>query len=413
LADELTTGDQATGEQPTDDQAEDGPREAATTEIKASGPAGPQGDAWTRDVLHENERWWTPEQSRADIEAAQLSAPVGDEPDPTTDADAEAFEQTTQSYPELDADARINQLANELVDSYDRALTDTYEDDAIADDAPAADAAAAAEQTELDPEEEARMSFTPPGEADLTFDFPVLARAMSRERERHEQGTPVEIDDEADQRAHSGLSPQERIDFLQKHSGMTTEFPVPEFEVPDRVRQERLRELLGDRVSETASFGAIMSRSFEPPAAQDAEQKAIAPFDEERSEASEPPTVDLGRPRLVALKGGAHPVTPIEQPEPDPDVTTPVSAGPATPAVDAVEPAWSQPDWSEPRTTDGTAPSAADEAPANPVAQEAERPDDPVDHGEARTSAIGPATIEFRPLVDGDPEDPDDFAGAC
>ncbi|MFT4048842.1 MAG: hypothetical protein QM648_03295 [Solirubrobacterales bacterium] len=45
--------------------------------------------------------------------------------------------------------------------------------------------------------------------------------------------------------------------------------------------------------------------------------------------------------------------------------------------------------------------------------------DEPVDRVEPQTHAsevdrnhrIGPATIEFRPVVDADPDDPDDFCG--
>jgi hypothetical protein len=36
----------------------------------------------------------------------------------------------------------------------------------------------------------------------------------------------------------------------------------------------------------------------------------------------------------------------------------------------------------------------------------------PISSEEARTHKIGPPTIEFRPIVDPDTDDPDDFAGA-
>ncbi len=358
---------------------EDGPGTETEAQADVEGP----GDQWTEQVLSDDPGWWTPEQSRAKREEESPDADA----DGVAGADDVAFEQTTQSYPEIDAGARIDQLAEEVVDRFDRAL----------DDSPPA------VERERDPEQEARMSFTTPGETDLTFDFPVLAQDVPSRgvegplpldpRQPH---VDAEVDDEGP-RAMRDLSPGERIDFLQKHSGLTGEFPVPEFELPDRVRHERLRELLGDHVDEKASLARIM-RPDNPPAMRASEASAAS--DRLALHPSEPE-----RPRLVALRGGASRAPANdEQPLAPVDVTTPASAGPATPAPIA-KPTRREPHDTE--TTESTEPvtqpAPADEPPTG-------EPD--VNHGEARSGGLGPATIEFRPLVDGDPDDPDDFAGA-
>lgn len=389
------------------------------------GPA----DEWTAAVIEDEQRWWSPEKSRAQYEAALEPAdadddngaiaetgPFAESPQPAQD-DAEAFEQTTQSYPELDASARMHQLAEELVDGFDRALTGTMSDaDGDVDGGGDGDGAVERKSAgaERDPAETERMSFTRSGDGDLTFNFPVLARAQDDsspplpppvpESSQDEPGVGFAAQARADgQRVsqrdgqhdgrHNGaaLSAAERTDFIESQRGLTGDFPVPEFEMPDRVRHERLRELLGDRPGERHNFDQIMNKAYpgddlgQTPASSE-------PHSGEEGESVVP--ADFKRPRLVALNGGAgHAPVPLDHPPVPNDVTTPAPSGPATPAVDA-------------RQTHET--ESLDLA---PPADESDH--DGVDHSEARSSAIGPATIEFRLLVDPELDDPDDFAGAC
>lgn len=296
---------------------DDAPTTAFTTEIEPAAatptdpvpedPAPATTDAWTSKVLSDDSEWWSPER--------RSEQPVPQSPE--------------ESGPQS------RQIAEDLVDGYDNALVESLAEDEATP--PQHDRHSA----------DGRLSFTPPGESEMTFSFPVIDREPESPAPRRGE-RPVPQRDAAAGDA----------DF--------PDFPVPEFSMPDRVRHERLRELLGDHAPERASFDQIMTTSYPRIKRTVTKHEQLEQVPELEPEAaapqSSPAPPAFQRPRLVALEGGAAP-TP-----------TPPAPAPATPTPEPV--------------------------------------DQPVDHDEARGAGFGPATIEFRPLVEPDPEDPDDFSGA-
>lgn len=230
------------------------------------------------------------------------------------------------------------------------------------------------------------------------------------------------------------------------------EFPVPEFGLsvgPGEAAQDVDRSVEGP--SQRERFREIMNENFSAPAMSDEEQ-AGTPFARDKRAHLKP--IDGAAEELAAKPRIVHPdvfgsaPTP-EPPAPpvDPNATVEWDAMSAeTSAEEAAQLAWSeqflrrpeeQPAEEPVAETTPVAPTRVDrteEEPqlrlvppsvdeeiivtrAEPVEPEAlpapEATAQPTSSEAARTHKIGPATIEFRPVVDPDTDDPDDFAGAC
>jgi hypothetical protein len=219
--------------------------------------------------------------------------------------------------------------------------------------------------------------------------------------------------------------------------GEAPAFPVPEFGVPiGRGPAARRSDEEVDGGVQHANFREIMDENFQHP---------------ERS-ADEPVTTPVGRdgkPHLVALESeqtAAEQAAPrivhpnqVEKPliPLDPDLTVEYDVlGAETSAEETAQLAWSeqflrrgdtgeQPaaqTESEPEPEPMRAPEVAPEPrlldPVRPVPNlvlakfpEPAEQVEPAGHSSEsdRTHRIGPATIEFRPVVEADPDDPDDF----
>lgn len=202
-------------------------------------------------------------------------------------------------------------------------------------------------------------------------------------------------------------------------------FPVPEFELPSQrgpASAESDAEVgAGEQLH---SFKQIMDENFTPPP-RDMNERPTTPV-----------AARNGRPHLVAIDGlagredqaeetettGSEPeaelshhaiVPPPAQAEPEPQ---PVSQSTVEFDVLAdfedvdespVESAWSNAFAVDPPVE----PVPTPEPPASGVAHLAPQPT--ISSEKLRSHSIGPATIEFRPLVEPDDDDPDGFAGAC
>jgi hypothetical protein len=214
-------------------------------------------------------------------------------------------------------------------------------------------------------------------------------------------------------------------------SAPSEDFPVPEFGVPiGRGPAARLSDDEVDGREQHMSFRKIMDENFRHPD-RDANEPVTTPVGRD------------GRPHLVALDGEPEQVMPKIVPpgEPekpliplDPNMTVEYDVlGTDTSAEEAAQLAWSeqflrreddrQELEDEPELTAGPdeTPEPRLLPPVRPV------PDlvlakfpEPTEHvapsghssENERTHRIGPATIEFRPVVDPDADDPDDFSGA-
>lgn len=203
-------------------------------------------------------------------------------------------------------------------------------------------------------------------------------------------------------------------------------FPIPEFGVPiGRGPAARRSDDEVDGGEQHQNFRAIMDENFQHP---------------ERS-ADEPVTTPVGRdgrPHLVALDAAPEEAAPrivhpnqVDKPliPLDPDMTVEYDVlGAETSAEETAQLAWSQ----QFLRREDQAPEPAPESDAEPRLLEPARPLEPVrpapelvlakfpeptDKVEPQTHAsegdrnhrIGPSTIEFRPVVEADPDDPDDF----
>lgn len=209
------------------------------------------------------------------------------------------------------------------------------------------------------------------------------------------------------------------------------EFPVPEFELPtDRGPAAAESDAEVGAGAQLHNFKQIMDENFTPPP-RDLNERPTTPV-----------AARNGRPHLVAIDGeAAREELPEATAEP-----APAAAGePATRATvefdvlsdfDDIDESPPEPAWSEAFAVDPPVePAPEPEAPPatisaarlaplpNPPQPGAEQPGSPlpaersvqapVSSEQERSHRIGPATIEFRPLVDPDNDDPDDFAGAC
>jgi hypothetical protein len=203
------------------------------------------------------------------------------------------------------------------------------------------------------------------------------------------------------------------------------DFPIPEFGVPigRGPAAARSDEEVDGREQHT-NFREIMNENFEhPPRAED--------------ETASTPVGRDGRPHLVALDGAPEQASPrivhpgqTEKPliPLDPDMTVEYDVLSAeNSAEENAQLAWSQqflgnreeqapePEQTyeepEPRLLPPVRPVpdlvlATFPKPAEAVEPEGHNSEDD------RNRRIGPATVEFRPVVDPDKDDPDDFAGA-
>lgn len=228
-----------------------------------------------------------------------------------------------------------------------------------------------------------------------------------------------------------------------------SEFPIPEFGVPmGQVPAVTRSDDEVDGSDQRQSFNSIMDQNFVHPP-RDPNERATTPLGRD------------GRPHLFALDGA--PIE-AEAPEPakprivHPDIFGSNTSAPLAPqetvewdvltndnsAEEAAQLAWSEqflrradePVAEAAHAAEAVVEEPEDEDPA-PRGLELVQPQvelqaepqlmspsqilpsepssvapPPASSEEARTQSIGPATIEFRPIVDPDTDDPDDFAGA-
>lgn len=216
-------------------------------------------------------------------------------------------------------------------------------------------------------------------------------------------------------------------------------FPIPEFGVP--VGQGSASESVDravDGPSQRESFREIMDENFRAPVAA-SDEPASTPFVRDKRAHLKP--IEGASEELAAKPRIVHPeifgstastdeatAEPATRPV-DPNATVEWDA--LTEMNSAEEAA--QLAWSEQFLRRGEEPEGASSTPeveervdepivaqVHPLrlvtpAEEADEvaPEAPSSSETARSNKIGPATIEFRPIVDPDTDDPDDFAGAC
>lgn len=272
------------------------------------------------------------------------------------------------TYAEQETDTRMRQIAEDLVSDFDEKI----------------------EREEPRPTP-LRRPVGEVGEADFTFDFKVLdppvdETAASREPDRDERETLAEGD---------------------------ADFPVPEFRLP-----------VGPGPALAESDSAVDGGPQRESLVQIMDENSVPP----ERDPNERPTTPLardGRPHLVAIDGemAREPdlrIAPAPVPE-EPPALDPPRLVPTPPVVEQAAPETSPSVLQPTQEFDVLAEFGEDEplfeGPSEPswspdFAEEEPRP--PVTSTEqARTHAIGPPTIEFRPVVGGDQDDPDDFAGVC
>lgn len=209
-------------------------------------------------------------------------------------------------------------------------------------------------------------------------------------------------------------------------SGSAPDFPIPEFGVPiGRGPAAARSDEEVDGREQHNNFREIMDENFEHPQRRDDESVTT-------------PVGRDGRPHLVALDGQpeqaapriVHPGQPEKPLIPlDPDMTVEYDVLSAeTSAEETAQLAWSQqflgsreeqsvdqepePEpMPEPRLLPPVRPVPDLVLATFPKPAEQVQPQGHSSEGE-RNQRIGPATVEFRPVVDPDKDDPDDFAGA-
>lgn len=209
-----------------------------------------------------------------------------------------------------------------------------------------------------------------------------------------------------------------------------SDFPIPEFGVPiGRGPAARRSDEEVDGAEQHSNFREIMDENFEHPP-RCADEPVSTPVGRD------------GRPHLVALEGEPDQAAPrivhpgaTERPliPLDPDMTVEYDVLSAeTSAEETAQLAWSRQflgNREDAPVEQSSAPEAQPEPPPEPRLLPPVRPVpdlvlatfpepagqvEPAGHNSEseRTHRIGPATVEFRPVVDPDKDDPDDFAGA-
>lgn len=420
--------------------------EIGAAEIETVGEVGGDFNDGAPDDAIDNV--WTLRPASEIKPAPELAPEPALEPRAATErrADSELgveFESTRiPTYAEHDTDTRMRQLAEELVSEFDDALSRTMEHDVDSRRDPAEDRVAALfeptpEFTPASRAESRRDHESPHADAEraesnradvterpgtlrgggaeasdsggagFTFDFKVVEPDAAGTRPKRalvvtrNEGAP----------ARSEADRERRVPDVLADAVPDPEFTVPEFNPPagrgpaarsvDEVDAGRQRE----------SFNQIMDENFTPPARNFYERPST-------------PVARAGRPHLVAIDGESARSGSFDAGESvggGVSREAPLRRGSLGPDHDRTGSS------EDPRQTvefDVLADPADDEfgglvlvepAQADVVA-EASQPDperSDLRSEAARTHAIGPATIEFRPLVDPDTDDPDDFAGAC
>ncbi|MFY9488821.1 MAG: hypothetical protein WAP35_09040 [Solirubrobacterales bacterium] len=341
----------------------------------------------------------------ADAESAQESAQEFAEEfalepahDTAQDSGQDLASIDTPTYAERDTDSRMRELAEQLVDEFDDALSRTMEVEALTEEPrhapdlferpPTFDVAPPREQSPPDRPVRATAPVAQGPEAGFTFDFKVVDPPVAADA-RPDASGPVAAPKATDPIAGSGTDPR---------------FPVREFELPvasgSAVSDS---DAAVDAPAQRKNFDEIMDENFTPPP-RDLSEKPITPV------------VSENRPRLVAIDGITRPPS-AEQ---NRHASLAEDAAPPTEPVPSAD-VPQRPDAPSARTLKSL-PQPTIEFDVNELWQSDENvsvedttqaAEQPVDPAEARTHRLGPATIEFRPLVDPDKDDPDDFAGAC
>lgn len=414
--------------------------------------ADPSIDAFEPEQAENIDNVWT----------LRPAAEVRPAPELTVDGVGEGAGETAEDEPapELGDDrddasdggtADVHQLAEDLVSRFESAFDDAMEDDAPV--APEIDSSANLPQEPVAPDPEPIVATEgisadeppTPRVSDLFEPPPSFERADATER--REQADRGEVTARRASPATPGTPNDAGFTFdfkVLENPGADTppvlsrrepreqappsaadpDFPVPEFELPG-VRGPAVAgsDDAVEAGAQRASFKEIMDENFTPPV-RDLSERPSTPLSRD------------GRPHLVALDGAAapSPAAPAAAPELPPAVspaaTAPAPAAPApAPASAPAEPSAPEPPPApefrerpvnefQPRVAlpaavivepaSEAAPDVAPESETAPVP--AHRP---LSSESDRTYGIGPATIEFRPVVDGDVDDPDDFAGAC
>jgi hypothetical protein len=185
-------------------------------------------------------------------------------------------------------------------------------------------------------------------------------------------------------------------------------FPIPEFSVPTaRGPVAERSDAVVDAAGQGDALKEIMDSNFQHPA-RPADEAEITP---------------LVRDKRAHLKPLALPDPPALVPL-DPQLTVEYDVlGAETSAEESAQLAWSQ-QFIRRDTSEGARPEppqvqpAPAQSPPELVVAKFPEPVQQVPREEQapegdRTQRIGPATIEFRPLVEADPDDPDDFCGGA
>ncbi len=395
--------------------------EISAIDARVEPAEAPRGDA--------GDNVWT-------LQPAEEIQPAPDVTDEVVDATGEYVtdqQSVEESAPEPTPE--MHRIAGDLVDDYDQALAGTMEGESMEfsiEDV--ADEPFVAEEDvtvvpSWDPTPERRpvtdrrasKDPQPAVPTGFTFDFqPVEAPAPVAERPaRAAEAAPLDESSPA--------------------------FPVPEFGVPlGRGPAAQRSDADVEDSDQRASFREIMDENFQAPA-RDADEPVSTPVGRD------------GKPHLVALEpeqpaqrivhpdvfGGVpsepevskpiHPAAPV-----DPQLTVEYDVlGAETSAEEAAQLAWSEQFLrkgddqvidaeAEPDVTDVVETETETEPEPLPaprllpplrsvpdvvVAKFPEATPEVEPEAHDRTMKIGPATIEFRPVVDSDPDDPDDFCG--
>jgi hypothetical protein len=301
---------------------------------------------------------------------------------------------------------QMHALADDLVAGYDDALAGTMEDEAVVpewDPTPERKPVGDHRKTVHDP-------IGPEAATGFTFDFKKIDTPPAPEAPRVVEPAMSEADARPDEA-----------------------FPIPEFGVPTgRGPAAQRSDLEVEDGTQRQSFREIMDENFTPPT-RDIDEPVTTPVGRD------------GKPHLIALDPVDEPVAPrivhpdvfgtapeVSQPlhPVDPNLTVEYDVlGVEPSAEEAAQLAWSQqflnrpqeiyeeqepvqefePELPEPRLLPPIQP-----VPDLVLTQFPESTEEvkPADHDHDRNLKIGPATIEFRPVVDPDADDPDDFSGA-
>lgn len=406
-----------------------------TTEFEAADlrePVAEEADAPVGDV---DENVWTLRPA-AEVQPAPQ---VTDEPAQDTEYDFEP-ESALEAVP--DPDTGMHEVAEQLVETFDNAFTGTMEttDHPVAEDVTAV--------PEWDPAPERR---------------PVSERPAMRDVHDAigpEAGTGFTFDfkkvDAPQVEAPKAPQPQDRAEFASERvvGEQDPFFPIPEFEMPDGrgPATERVDEVV-HASEQKSSFREIMDENFIPPA-QDPQERPTTPLARDgkphlTSVDAEP---EVAQPRIVHpdIFGARKEPEPVVEVDPQATVEYDVLAHSPS-AEESAQLAWSEqfierqdevvepapqpePEHSAPDAGLRLLPPAQPAGPAeslsspepeasprrvSPIQQIAREtqpgitpPKAPGNSESDRAMKIGPATIEFRPVVEPDPDDPDDFSGA-